>query len=163
MPVIARPSTAPLLSAASSSDRRQNNLAGRKHHAAGSTSPGLIGFLTLGAVFLAVTGAEALYADLGHFCRVPIQTAWLGVVLPTLTINYLGQGALLLSIRKPSRTPSFALSPLGPAADERGWIPLLIGALVMFVIFTWRKGACRTLGLKGLIQRPPASDPARGR
>jgi K+ transporter len=101
-------------------------------------------------VFLAVTGAEALYADLGHFGRVPIQTAWLGVVLPTLTINYLGQSALLLSNPQAIENPSFCFIPLGPAADDRGWIPLLIGALVMFVIFPWRKGACRTLGLKGI-------------
>jgi KUP system potassium uptake protein len=55
-----------------------------------------VGLLALGAVFLTVTGAEALYADMGHFGRKPIQTAWLGFVLPALAINYLGQGALLL-------------------------------------------------------------------
>ncbi len=54
---------------------------------------GHIGLVTLGAVFLAVTGGEALYADLGHFGRKPIQTAWLGLVLPALLINYFGQGA----------------------------------------------------------------------
>jgi len=75
------------------------------------TSHGLIGFLTLGAVFLAVTGAEALYADLGHFGRVPIQTAWLSVVLPALTINYLGQGALLLSNPQAIQNPFFLLYP----------------------------------------------------
>ena len=75
------------------------------------TSHGLIGFLTLGAVFLAVTGAEALYADLGHFGRVPIQTAWLSVVLPALTINYLGQGALLLSNPQAIENPFFLLYP----------------------------------------------------
>ncbi len=75
------------------------------------TSHGLIGFLTLGAVFLAVTGAEALYADLGHFGRVPIQTAWLSVVLPALTINYLGQGALLLSDPQAIENPFFLLYP----------------------------------------------------
>jgi KUP system potassium uptake protein len=75
------------------------------------TNHGLIGFLTLGAVFLAVTGAEALYADLGHFGRVPIQTAWLGVVLPALTINYLGQGALLLSNPQAIENPFFLLYP----------------------------------------------------
>src|SRR6202163_2622494 len=53
---------------------------------------GIIGFVTLGAVFLAVTGAEALYADLGHFGKRPIQTAWLFIVLPSLALNYLGQG-----------------------------------------------------------------------
>ena len=56
---------------------------------------GIIGFVTLGAVFLAVTGAEALYADLGHFGRRPIQIAWLVIVLPSLALNYLGQGALV--------------------------------------------------------------------
>src|SRR6185312_6901778 len=58
---------------------------------------GIIGFVTLGAVFLAVTGAEALYADLGHFGKKPIQTAWLFIVLPALALNYLGQGALVIS------------------------------------------------------------------
>src|SRR5437868_2731938 len=57
---------------------------------------GMIGFVTLGAVFLAVTGAEALYADLGHFGKRPIQTAWLFIVLPSLALNYLGQGALVI-------------------------------------------------------------------
>ena len=60
-------------------------------------SHGVIGLVTLGAVFLAVTGAEALYADLGHFGRRPIQTAWLAFVFPSLALNYLGQGALLLA------------------------------------------------------------------
>src|SRR5436305_5704559 len=58
---------------------------------------GTIGLVTLGAVFLAVTGGEALYADLGHFGRKPIQSAWLFFVLPALLINYFGQGALVLS------------------------------------------------------------------
>src|SRR4030088_1584428 len=56
-------------------------------------SNGTIGMVTLGAVFLAVTGGEALYADLGHFGRKPIQTAWFYLVLPALLINYFGQGA----------------------------------------------------------------------
>lgn len=60
-------------------------------------SHGTIGMVTLGAVFLAVTGGEALYADLGHFGRKPIQTAWVYLVLPSLLINYFGQGALVLS------------------------------------------------------------------
>ena len=60
-------------------------------------SHGTIGMVTLGAVFLAVTGGEALYADLGHFGRKPIQAGWLYFVLPSLLINYFGQGALVLS------------------------------------------------------------------
>src|SRR6059058_581884 len=60
-------------------------------------SHGIIGLVTLGAVFLAVTGGEALYADLGHFGRKPIQSAWVFFVLPALLINYFGQGALVLS------------------------------------------------------------------
>src|SRR5215471_16892851 len=58
---------------------------------------GTIGLVTLGAVFLAVTGGEALYADLGHFGRKPIQSGWLYFVLPSLLVNYFGQGALVLS------------------------------------------------------------------
>ncbi len=58
---------------------------------------GSTGFVTLGLVFLAVTGAEALYADMGHFGRKPIQIAWLFFVLPSLICNYLGQGALVLN------------------------------------------------------------------
>jgi KUP system potassium uptake protein len=58
---------------------------------------GVIALVTLGAVFLSVTGGEALYADLGHFGRKPIQTAWLGLVLPSLILNYFAQGALVLS------------------------------------------------------------------
>src|SRR5207253_6596758 len=60
-------------------------------------SHGTIGLVTMGAVFLAVTGGEALYADLGHFGRKPIQAGWLYFVLPSLLINYFGQGALVLA------------------------------------------------------------------
>jgi KUP system potassium uptake protein len=74
-------------------------------------SHGMIGLVTLGAVFLAVTGAEALYADLGHFGRRPIQTAWLGLVLPSLAVNYLGQGALVLADPKAIENPFFLLYP----------------------------------------------------
>src|SRR5665213_2307262 len=72
---------------------------------------GIIGFFTLGAVFLVVTGSEALYADLGHFGRGPIRFAWLVVVLPALTINYLGQGALVLADPKTIDNPFFLLYP----------------------------------------------------
>jgi KUP system potassium uptake protein len=72
---------------------------------------GAIGFMTLGAVFLVVTGSEALYADLGHFGKGPIRAAWLGVALPALTINYLGQGALVLADPKAIENPFFLLYP----------------------------------------------------
>ena len=72
---------------------------------------GIIGFYTLGAVFLVVTGAEALYADLGHFGRNPIRFAWLVVVLPALLLNYLGQGALVLADPKTIENPFFLLYP----------------------------------------------------
>jgi KUP system potassium uptake protein len=71
----------------------------------------VIGLITLGAVFLAVTGAEALYADLGHFGKKPIQTAWVVLVLPALAINYLGQGALVLADPKAIENPFFLLYP----------------------------------------------------
>ena len=58
---------------------------------------GIVGLVTLGGVFLVVTGSEALYNDLGHFGRKPIQTAWLYIVLPALLLNYFGQGALVLA------------------------------------------------------------------
>ena len=72
---------------------------------------GTPGLLALGAVFLAVTGAEALYADMGHFGRRPIQTAWLGLVLPSLALNYIGQGALLLADPSKLENPFFLLYP----------------------------------------------------
>src|SRR6201991_3907718 len=74
---------------------------------------GIIGFVTLGAVFLAVTGAEALYADLGHFGKRPIQVAWLCIVLPSLALNYLGQGALVLGDPGAIVSPFFQLFPQG--------------------------------------------------
>jgi KUP system potassium uptake protein len=72
---------------------------------------GGIGLVTLGAVFLCVTGGEALYADLGHFGRKPIQIAWLGLVLPCLLINYFGQGAKVLADPMAIENPFFRLVP----------------------------------------------------
>jgi KUP system potassium uptake protein len=70
-----------------------------------------IGLITLGAVFLAVTGAEALYADLGHFGRRPIQVAWVFFVLPALVLNYFGQGALVLARPEAIENPFFLMAP----------------------------------------------------
>ena len=72
---------------------------------------GRTGFVVLGSVFLAVTGAEALYADMGHFGRRPIQASWLFIVLPALICNYLGQGALILSQPKAVENPFYLLAP----------------------------------------------------
>jgi KUP system potassium uptake protein len=72
---------------------------------------GVVGLFTLGAVFLTVTGAEALYADLGHFGRRPIQAAWLVLVLPSLVVNYLGQGVLVSADPKTIENPFFLLYP----------------------------------------------------
>ena len=89
---------------------------------------GIIGFYTLGAVFLVVTGAEALYADLGHFGRAPIRFAWLAVVLPALVINYLGQGALVLANPKSVENPFFLLYP------DWALLPMVLLATVATVI-----------------------------
>jgi KUP system potassium uptake protein len=72
-----------------------------------------VGFFVLGAVFLVVTGGEALYADMGHFGREPIRLAWFGLVMPALAINYLGQGALLLRRPDAVTNPFFHLAPAG--------------------------------------------------
>ncbi len=72
---------------------------------------GFLGFIVLGSVFLAVTGAEALYADMGHFGRLPIQSAWMLFVLPALCLNYLGQGALVLAHPTMADNPFFKLAP----------------------------------------------------
>src|SRR5207245_928140 len=69
------------------------------------------GFLVLGAVFLAVTGGEALYADMGHFGARPIRIAWFVLVFPSLVLNYLGQGALLLHDPRGTAHPFFLLAP----------------------------------------------------
>ena len=78
------------------------------------------GFLVLGAVYLAVTGGEALYADLGHFGRRAIRLAWFSVALPALLLNYFGQGALLL------RDPAAAASPFYHLAPTWGLFPLIL-------------------------------------
>ena len=89
---------------------------------------GTAGLLALGAVFLSVTGAEALYADMGHFGRAPIRTAWLGLVLPALALNYLGQGAMLLAHPEGLENPFFLLYP--------SWalLPMVILATVATII-----------------------------
>ena len=87
-----------------------------------------LGFFALGAVVLCITGAEALYADMGHFGAKPIQYAWLGYVMPALLINYFGQGALLLADPAAIENPFYLLAP------EWARYPLVILATVATVI-----------------------------
>ena len=87
-----------------------------------------IGFAVLGAAFLAVTGAEAMYADMGHFGRLPIQLGWFAVVMPALALNYFGQGGLLLADPRAVENPFYLLAP--------GWAhyPMVAFATVATVI-----------------------------
>jgi KUP system potassium uptake protein len=87
-----------------------------------------LGFFALGAVVLCITGAEALYADMGHFGARPIQYAWLGYVLPAMLINYFGQGALLLADPAAIENPFYLLAP------DWALYPLVILATVATVI-----------------------------
>ena len=78
---------------------------------------GVSGYLVLGGVVLAVTGAEALYADRGHFGATPIRLGWFGLALPALMLNYLGQAAFLLSPPDPGEGHQY-LQPLRPMAPD---------------------------------------------
>ena len=89
---------------------------------------GLHGFTVLGAVFLAVTGGEALYADMGHFGKRPIRVAWFALVLPALVLNYFGQGALLLMEGAAADQPFFMMAP------DWALIPLVLLATAAAVI-----------------------------
>jgi KUP system potassium uptake protein len=86
------------------------------------------GFMVLGAVFLSVTGAEALYADMGHFGKNPIRLTWILLVLPALLLNYFGQGALLLNFPHESHNPFYGLVP------SWGMIPMVILATSATII-----------------------------
>jgi KUP system potassium uptake protein len=89
---------------------------------------GLHGAIVLGAVFLVVTGGEALYADMGHFGKTPIRLAWLAVVLPALVLHYFGQGALLLG------NPEAIEHPLIHMAPEGARIPIVVLSTLATVI-----------------------------
>jgi KUP system potassium uptake protein len=99
-------------------------------------------FVALGAIVLAVTGAEALYADMGHFGPLPIRLAWFGLVLPGLVLNYFGQGALLL------RDPSVLERPFYHLAPDRLLLPLMGYAQV------WCTGFRRRLDPRQLAWAP---------
>ena len=85
-------------------------------------------FITLGAVFLCVTGAEALYADMGHFGKFPIRLAWFALVMPALVINYFGQGALVMLDPKAAENPFFLMTP------EWALVPMVVLATAATVI-----------------------------
>jgi KUP system potassium uptake protein len=89
---------------------------------------GLVGFVILGSVFLAVTGAEALYANMGHFGRNPIRAAWLLVAFPALALNYLGQGAMVLA------HPATAADPFYRMVPQAVYWPVLLMATLAAVI-----------------------------
>jgi KUP system potassium uptake protein len=86
------------------------------------------GFVVLGAVALAITGGEALYADMGHFGRFPIRLAWFALVLPALVLNYFGQGALILGDKSAIENPFFRLVP------DWGLFPLVLLSTAATVI-----------------------------
>jgi KUP system potassium uptake protein len=89
---------------------------------------GFLGFIILGSVFLAVTGAEALYTDMGHFGKAPIRLGWLAVVLPCLMLNYLGQGALALS------RPAAVENLFWMMVPQTAYWPILIMATMATII-----------------------------
>ncbi|MBC8129567.1 MAG: potassium transporter Kup [Rhizobiaceae bacterium] len=89
---------------------------------------GWVALVVIGSVFLAITGAEALYADMGHFGRKPIQVAWVVLVFPALALNYLGQGALIMADPASLENPFYLLAP------EWGQLPLVILATMATVI-----------------------------
>lgn len=99
------------------------------HHAVGfMLTHSTLGFVVLGSVFLTVTGAEALFADMGHFGRKPIAVTWTWLVLPCLVLNYLGQGAMVLSHPETMSNPFFLMAPGGFQA------PLVILATLATIV-----------------------------
>jgi K+ transporter len=112
---------------------------------------GMVGLVVMGLVFLAVTGAEALYADLGHFGRKPIQLAWLVLVQPALILNYFGQGALLLAHPEAIDNPFYRLYP--------SWalIPMVVLATVATVIASQAVIWCLLLHAAGHSARASAA------
>ena len=112
------------------SGRRRFSAALSPHYAIvylAHAGPG-IGLAVLGAAFLAVTGGEAMYADMGHFGRLPIRLGWFAIALPALTLNYFGQGALLITDARAVENPFYLLAP--------GWAhyPLVAFATVATII-----------------------------
>ena len=111
-----------------------------------------LAFVTLGAVFLAVTGAEALYADMGHFGRLPIRIAWFGLVLPGLLLNYFGQGALLLANPGAAANPFYLLAPawaLYPMVVLATWATVIASQAVISGVFSISGRRCSSAICRG--------------
>lgn len=112
------------------------------------------GFLVLGAVFLVVTGGEALYADMGHFGRAPIRLAWFGYVLPALLLNYFGQGALILTNPSEATEPFYHLAPswaLYPLVTLATLATIIASQAVISGVFSLTRQAIQ-LGLSPRMQ-----------
>jgi len=130
---------------------------------------GHIGLVTLGAVFLAVTGGEALYADLGHFGRRPIQMAWFVLVFPALLLNYLGQGALVLAHPETAGNPFFLMYPdwaLPPMVLLATMATIIASQAVItgaFSLSRWRftSASCRGSGSSSRRRPTPARSTCR--
>ena len=121
---------------------------------------GWLAFIAFGAVVLAVTGGEALYADMGHFGAKPIRLAWYGCVLPALTLNYLGQGALLLSNPSAISNPFYLLFPawaLYPAVGLATLATVIASQSVISGVFSMTKQAIQ-LGFLPRMQIKYTSD-----
>ena len=115
-------------------------------------SNGFASFIVLGSVFLAVTGGEALYADMGHFGRKPIRIAWGVLVFPALTLSYLGQGALVLSRPEAAKDPFFLMAPdwlLFPLVILATFATVIASQAVISGAFSMMKQAVRM----GLLPR----------
>ena len=126
----------------------------RSMRSTSSLTDGLRAFLAMGSVVLAVTGAEALYADMGHFGRKPIGCRWLVFVLPALMLNYMGQGAMVLSLDA-DRCAASDQEPVLPDGPRDGRaLPLVILATLATII------ASQAV-ISGAFSRHPAGDPAR--
>ncbi|NKB16250.1 MAG: KUP/HAK/KT family potassium transporter, partial [Sphingomonadales bacterium] len=97
-------------------------------------SDGFAAFVALGSVVLAVTGAEALYADMGHFGRKPIGLSWLTFVFPALMLNYMGQGAMILSASSPAAAAALVKDPFFLMIPDLVRVPVIILALLATII-----------------------------
>jgi KUP system potassium uptake protein len=130
------------------------------HAVAFGMNNGWLAFIALGAVVLAVTGGEALYADMGHFGATPIRVAWYTCVLPALTLNYLGQGALLLSNPAAISNPFYLLFPswaLYPAVGLATLATVIASQSVISGVFSMTKQAIQ-LGFLPRMQIKYTSD-----